>query len=81
MPGAPLRYRTGHAKTRRFCARSGDEGAREYAFQSHDAHFFLIDLDTLGERAEVIAAVAAAFGSNALAGGSATLSLPPVLGR
>src|SRR5258706_2456618 len=66
--GAPLRYRTGHAKTRRFCAFSGDERAQEHAFRSHDAQFFLIDFDALGERAQVIAAVAAAIGAHALAG-------------
>ena len=66
--GAPLRYRTGHAKTRRFCAFSGDERAQEHAFRSQDAQFFLIDFDPLGERAEVIAAVASALGPHALAG-------------
>src|SRR5713101_7692921 len=30
--GAPLRYKTGNAKTRRFCACSGDERAQQYAF-------------------------------------------------
>jgi hypothetical protein len=67
VSGAPLRYRTGHAKTRRFRAFSGDERAQEDAFRSHDAQFFLIDFDALGERAEVIAAVATAIGPHTLA--------------
>jgi hypothetical protein len=29
---------------------SGDEGAQQYAFGAHDANFFRIDLDALGER-------------------------------
>jgi hypothetical protein len=57
VSGAPLRYKTGHAKTRRFCARSGDERAQEYAFCPHDANFFRVHFDALGERAEVIATV------------------------
>ena len=69
VSGAPLRYRTGHAKTRRFCAFSGDERSQEHAFRPHDAQFFLVDFDALGERAEVIAAVAAAIGPHSLAGG------------
>src|SRR5260221_7055695 len=61
-------YRTGHAQTCRFCARSCDERAQEHAFQPHDAQFFLIDFDPLGERAEVIAAVAATIDPHSLAG-------------
>jgi len=68
VSGAPLRYRTGHAKTWRFCAFSGDERAQEHAFRPHDAQFFLIDFDPLGERAKVIAALAAAIDPHALAG-------------
>ena len=42
---------------------------RSALFDPHDAHFFfLIAFDALGERAEVIAAVAAVLGSHALAG-------------
>src|ERR1700681_4271864 len=67
-PSAPLRYRTGHAKTCRFCAFSSDERAQEHAFRSPDAQFFLVDFDPLSERAEVIAAVAAAVGPHPLAG-------------
>jgi hypothetical protein len=48
---------------------SGDERAQERAFRSHDAKFFLIDFDALGERAEVVAAVASALGPHPLAGG------------
>ena len=66
MSGAPLRYRTGHAKTCRFCARLGDERAQKCAFGSHDAQFFLIDFDALGERAKMIVAVAAAIYPHAL---------------
>src|SRR6267143_2633061 len=66
--GAPLRYRTGHAKTCRFCAFSGDERAQKHAFRPYDAQLFLVDFDALGERAKVIAAVATAIGSHPLAG-------------
>jgi hypothetical protein len=58
VSGAPLRYRTGHAKTRRFC--SGDERAQQFAFRSDGAKFLGVDFDALGERAWVIAAVTAA---------------------
>jgi hypothetical protein len=36
---------------------------QQHAFRSHDANFFRIDFDSLSERAEVIAAVAAALGA------------------
>jgi hypothetical protein len=55
------------AKKAGFGAFSGDERAQEDAFRSHDAQFFLIDFDALGERAEVIAAVATAIGPHTLA--------------
>jgi len=55
-PSAPLRYKTGNAKTRRSCARSADERAQQYAFGAHDANFLRIDFDVLGKRAEVVAA-------------------------
>src|SRR3974390_3590887 len=64
--GAPLRYKTGHSKHCRFCARCGDERAQEHALGAHDANLFRVNFDALGERAEVIAAVAAALGSHAL---------------
>jgi hypothetical protein len=66
LSGAPLRYKTGNAETRRFCACSGDERGQQYAFGAHEANFFRIDLDALGECAEVIATVAAALGAHAL---------------
>jgi hypothetical protein len=68
VPGAPFRYRTGHAKTCRFCAFSGDERSQENAFRPRDPQFFLIDFDALGERAKMIAAVAPVLGPRALAG-------------
>ena len=40
----------------------------EHTFRPHDAQFFLIDFDALGERAKMIAAVAAVLGPHALAG-------------
>jgi hypothetical protein len=43
-------FGTWHAKTRRFCAFSGDERAQQGAFRFHDTQFFLIDFDPLGER-------------------------------
>jgi hypothetical protein len=45
-----------------------DKSAQEHAFRPHDPRFFLIDFDALGERAEVIAAVASAISPHALAG-------------
>ena len=60
--------KTGHSKHCRFCARSGDERAQQYAFRTHDANFFRVDFDALGERAEGVAAVAAALGPHAPAG-------------
>ena len=66
--GAPLRYKTEHSKTCRFCGRRGDKRTQEYDFRAHDANFFRIHFDALGQRAEVVAAVAARLGSHALAG-------------
>src|SRR5262245_57496488 len=67
-PGAPLRYKTGHAKTRRFYARGGDERAQQYALRSHDANFFRVHFHALGKCAQMVAAIAAAVGSHPLAG-------------
>jgi hypothetical protein len=67
-PGAPVRYKAWNAKTRRFYARDGDEGTQQYAFGPFDANFFRVHFDALGERAEVIAAVAAALGAHTPAG-------------
>jgi hypothetical protein len=58
--GAPFRYRTGHAKTCRFCAFKSGERAQENAFRSRDAQLFPVDFDPVGQRGKVIAAVAAA---------------------
>ena len=66
--GAPLRYRTGHSKACRFCARPDDERPQQCAFRPHDANFFRVHLDALGERAQVIATVAAAGGPHSFAG-------------
>jgi hypothetical protein len=62
LSGAPLRYKAGNAKTRRFRARSNNERAQKYARGAHDANSFLVHLDALGECVEVVAAVAAAVG-------------------
>ena len=59
VPGAPLRYKTGHSKTCRFCAGRRDERAQEHAFRSHDANLFRVHLDALGQGAEMVTAVAA----------------------
>ncbi len=69
--GAPLRYKTGHSKHCRFCAGRSDERPQQRAFRPHDANFLRVHLDALGERAEVVATVAAALGPHALAGGPA----------
>jgi hypothetical protein len=61
------RYRTGTAKTRRFCARSGDERAQKYALRAPDANFFRVDFDASGKRARVIATVAAVLGPHSFA--------------
>jgi hypothetical protein len=55
--------------TRRSCAEAATSVRRP-----HDANFFRIDLNALSERAQVIAAVAAAVGAHALAGGLANAS-------
>jgi hypothetical protein len=36
-----------------FYARGGDERARPYAFEAHDANLFCVDFDALGERCRV----------------------------
>jgi hypothetical protein len=43
----------GVSKTCRFYARGGDERARPYAFEAHDANLFRVDFDALGERCRV----------------------------
>jgi hypothetical protein len=42
-------YKTGHSKTRRFGARSGDERAQEYALGAHDANLFRVDFVALSK--------------------------------
>jgi hypothetical protein len=54
---------------------SGDEHAQKHAFRSHDAQFFLIDFDTLGGRAEVIAAARPALTSDVAVNGNQTREL------
>jgi hypothetical protein len=68
VSGALLQYKAGHSKTRRFHAGSGDQRAQEHAFRSHDANFFRVHFDELGQRAEVVAAVSARLGLHAPAG-------------
>ncbi len=68
VSGARVRYRTGHSKTCRFCAGRSDERAQERAFRPHDANFFRVHLDALGQGPQMVAAVAARFGPHAPAG-------------
>ena len=59
LSGAPLRNKTGRADSRRFPATRGDEGAKQRGFVSHDAHFAIVYFYPLGERPEMVAAIAA----------------------
>jgi len=68
VPGAPFRCKNGHSKTCGFCARGSDKRAQEHAFRSHDANFFRVHLDALGQRAQVVPAVTAPVGPHPPAG-------------
>jgi hypothetical protein len=77
--GRATSVQAGHSKTRRFHAGSGDQRAQEHAFRSHDANFFRLHFDELGQRAEVVAAVSARLGLHAPAGlAGETFSAPAV---
>jgi len=68
VSGAPLRYKTGHSKTCRFCAWSSDKRAEKHAFRTHHATFLRVHFDALGQGAEVITAVVACMHLRGLAG-------------
>ena len=51
------------------------ERLEQPGLRSHDPDVSLGDLDTLGERAQMVAAIAAAFETDALAGGRSELAL------
>src|SRR6266498_1763639 len=60
LPAPPHQNRTGHAGRGRFNARGCGEGLKQIAFRADDTILAVCDLDALGERAEMVAAVAAA---------------------
>ena len=63
----PLQNRTANAGRSRFCAGRGGERLKQSAFRADDADLAVSNLDALGERAEMVAAVAAAVDPYALA--------------
>ena len=67
LSGAPFQNRTLNTGYAGFSARGSDQSAQQFGFRSHDADFLIRDLDTLGQRAEVVAAIAAAVQPDALA--------------
>ena len=56
------------------CAAVRHQRLEQPGLRSHDADLAFGDLDPLGERAQVIAAIAAAFEPDALAGGAGKLA-------
>ena len=72
-PLPPIQNRTANAGRSRFYARGGGERSEQIALRSHDADFAVRDLDPLGQRAKVFAAIAAAVDPDALAGGRGEL--------
>ncbi|MEJ2625902.1 MAG: hypothetical protein P8Z80_15625 [Pseudolabrys sp.] len=48
-----------NAEGRRFYAGSGDQRSQQFRFRSHDANLIVGDFDTLRQRAQMVAAVAA----------------------
>src|SRR5487761_1133996 len=69
----PIQNRTANAAGRRFYARDGGERPEQVALRSHDADFTVRHLDPLGQRPQVIAAIAAAVEPDPLAGSSGEL--------
>lgn len=57
-PSPPFQNRTANAGRSRFYARRGGKGSEQITFRPHDAGLFGGDLDALGERPEMVAAVA-----------------------
>jgi hypothetical protein len=56
----PVHSRTANAGRSRLCAGNGRRGdSEQLAVRSHDASFAVCDLDVLGRRAELVAAIAA----------------------
>ena len=68
-PSPPLQNRTANAGRSRFYACRGGEGLKQIALRADDADLAVCDLDALGERAEVVAAIAAAVDPDPLACG------------
>ncbi len=59
MSGAPLRYKTANATSRRFYARGCD---KQFGFRAEDTDFARIDnFDTLRKRAQMISPVGSIF--------------------
>src|SRR5882672_9565906 len=59
-PSPPFQNRTANAGRSRPYTRAGREGSEKVAFRPHDANLLVRHLDPLGERAQVVAAIAAA---------------------
>src|SRR5574337_1992485 len=66
-PSPPLQNRTANAGRSRLYAGRGGQRLKQIALGADDAHLAIRDLDPLDERAEVVAAVAAAVDPDALA--------------
>jgi hypothetical protein len=66
-PSPPLQNRTANAEHSRFYAGGGSQRLKQIAFRADDADLAVRDLDALGERAEMVAAIAAAIDPDALA--------------
>ncbi len=67
-PSPPIQNRTANAAGRRFYARVGGKGSEQVALRSDDADLAIRDLDPLGQRPQVIAAITAAIDPDPLAG-------------
>ena len=66
-PHPPLQNRTANAGRSRLYAGRGGQRLKQIAFRADDADLAVGDLDALGERAEMVAAIAAAVDPDPLA--------------
>ena len=66
-PHPPLQNRTANAGRSRLYAGRGGQRLKQIALRANDADLAASDLDALGERAEMIASIAAAVDPDALA--------------
>jgi hypothetical protein len=62
VSGAPLRYKTANATSRRFYACGGDKCPEQFGFRAEDADFARIDdLDALRERTQMVPSIRSIF--------------------